>query len=464
MRLGVNLVNFGPGAAPEFLARWGQTVEALGYHFLMASDHVAITPDVQARYPAPFYDPFVTLAWLAGCTSKLGLGTTVAVLPYRHPLQIASMSEGIHRLSGGRFVLGVGVGSAKQEYAALGVPFEKRGAMTDDYLAAIRAVWDADGDVATHEGPFVSFENVRRAPELVRSPSSPAVWVGGSSEAALRRAVRFGDGWHPNNARLKWLEREGLPRLREIAREEGRPVPRFCPRVRLCLTESPLDEEQRLPGEGTLGRSSRTWKPWGPWGPSACCWTPSTATSRRRGTTIAPCPCSRRWRGRSRTSGTEGRAERASDGDRDTRGSKPTKERDETMGGEGSVRELRVALTAEDFEGAVALYGGALGLRLVKEWDEPHGRGAIFAAGAATLEVIDRPQAEYIDEVEVGERVSGPVRLALAVADVEQVAGSLRRHGAEAVGNPVTTPWGDFNQRLRAPDGMQLTLFGQDGG
>ena len=133
------------------------------------------------------------------------------------------------------------------------------------------------------------------------------------------------------------------------------------------------------------------------------------------------------------------------------------------MGVEGSVRELRVALTAEDFEGAVALYGEALGLRMVKEWDEPHGRGAIFAAGTATIEILDRPQAEYIDEVEVGERVSGPVRLALGVADIERVAGSLRRHGAEAVGDPVKTPWGDFNWRLRAPDGMQLTLFEQDG-
>ena len=125
------------------------------------------------------------------------------------------------------------------------------------------------------------------------------------------------------------------------------------------------------------------------------------------------------------------------------------------------MREVRVALTADDFEGAVALYGGALGLRTLKEWDEPHGRGAIFAAGEATIEVIDRRQAEYIDAVEAGGRVSGPVRLALGVADVEQVADSLRRHGAEAVGDPVTTPWGDFNWRLRAPDGMQLTVFGQ---
>ena len=133
------------------------------------------------------------------------------------------------------------------------------------------------------------------------------------------------------------------------------------------------------------------------------------------------------------------------------------------MGGEGSVRELRVALTAEDFEGAVALYGEALGLRMVKEWDEPHGRGANFAAGPTTIEVIDSPQAEYIDEVEVGERVSGPVRLALGVADVEGAACSLMDRGAAAMGEAVKTPWGDFNRRLRVPDGMQLTLFEQDG-
>ena len=249
MKVGVNLINFGPGATPDSLARWGQLAEALGYHLLMVSDHVAITPDVQAQYPAPFYDPFVTLAWLAGSTRKAELGTTVVVLPYRHPLQVASMAENIDRLSGGRFILGVGVGWAKQEFAALGVPFEKRGAMTDDYLAAIRALWT--GDVTSHEGPFVSFEDVRTAPGPVRAPRPP-IWVGGSSEAGLRRAVRYGDGWHPINVRIDWLREVGLPRLQEFARKEGKPVPSLCPRIRLRLTGSPLDEERRLPGEGTL--------------------------------------------------------------------------------------------------------------------------------------------------------------------------------------------------------------------
>lgn len=132
------------------------------------------------------------------------------------------------------------------------------------------------------------------------------------------------------------------------------------------------------------------------------------------------------------------------------------------MDAEGLMREVRVALTAEDFEGAVAVYGEALGLRTVKEWNEPHGRGVVFAAGQATIEVIDRLQAEYIDEVEAGGRVSGPVRLALGVADVDGASHSLQSRGAEAVSSPVETPWGDRNQRLRAPDGMQLTLFGRD--
>lgn len=129
------------------------------------------------------------------------------------------------------------------------------------------------------------------------------------------------------------------------------------------------------------------------------------------------------------------------------------------MNEDGPVKEVRVALTVEDFEAAVTLYGEALGLHVLKKWDEPRGRGAIFAAGVATIEVLDRPQAEFVDEAEAGKPVSGPVRLALGVKEIEQTAASLQRGGAEVVSAPATTPWGDYNQRLRAPDGMQLTLF-----
>ncbi len=125
----------------------------------------------------------------------------------------------------------------------------------------------------------------------------------------------------------------------------------------------------------------------------------------------------------------------------------------------GGVRELRVALTVDDFDGAATLYRDGLGLPVAEEWDRPDGRGLILSAGPSTIEILDRPQAAFIDEVEAGERVSGPVRLAFEVPDIEASAASLREKGAEAVGGPVKTPWGDLNRRLRTPEGLQLTLF-----
>jgi probable F420-dependent oxidoreductase len=208
-----------------------------------------MTPDVVARYPAPFYDPFVTLGWLARATTRVELGTTVVILPYRHPLHTARLAANLDRLSGGRFILGVGVGWARQEFQALGVPFERRGAMSSDYLAAIKTAWTSDP--ASYAGPFVSFRDVHTGPRPVRSPHPP-VWVGGASDAAMRRAVRLGDAWHPIRVRLPWLRDTGLPRLRAIAEKEGRPVPALCPRIRLRITETPLAEDQRIAGEGSL--------------------------------------------------------------------------------------------------------------------------------------------------------------------------------------------------------------------
>ncbi|MGC5012241.1 LLM class flavin-dependent oxidoreductase [Streptosporangium sp. DT93] len=119
MRLGVNVPNFGPGTGPDVLRRWARTVEALGYDLLMISDHVVVTPDVAEQYPAPFYEPFTALSWLAGVTERIMLGTSVLIVPYRHPLLTARMAANLNRLSGGRLILGVGVGWARQEFAAL---------------------------------------------------------------------------------------------------------------------------------------------------------------------------------------------------------------------------------------------------------------------------------------------------------------------------------------------------------
>jgi len=228
--MGVNVPNFGPGTSPGLLRRWAQTVEGLGFDLLMVSDHIAVTHDVAEQYPAPFYEPFTTLAWLAGITGRIQLGTTVLIVPYRHPLLIARMAANLNDLSGGRLVLGVGVGWAAQEFEALGVPFRQRGKLTDDYLRTVRAAWENDQD---YRG--------RRIP----------IWVGGNSDAGLRRAVRLGDAWHPLRFTMPWL-RGAVDRMTEFADGQRQPVPRLVPRIALRLTESPMTVPGRLAGEGTI--------------------------------------------------------------------------------------------------------------------------------------------------------------------------------------------------------------------
>ena len=125
---------------------------------------------------------------------------------------------------------------------------------------------------------------------------------------------------------------------------------------------------------------------------------------------------------------------------------------------------MRLTLTVDDFDQALAFYRDALGLEQLADWSSDDGRVVVLEAGRATPELFDQDQAESVDMIEVGHRVSGTVRLALKVADSEQTATQLVAAGADRVAPPVTTPWGDRNARVRAPDGMQLTLFTTDDG
>jgi alkanesulfonate monooxygenase SsuD/methylene tetrahydromethanopterin reductase-like flavin-dependent oxidoreductase (luciferase family) len=121
--------------------------------------------------------------------------------------------------------------------------------MTNDYLRAIKACWTQD--VASYEGPFVRFANVHTTPRPKQSPHPP-VWVGGASEGAMRRAVLHGDAWHPIRIRIDWLRDTGLPRLKEIAQKEGRPVPALCPRIKFQVSDGPMPEDTRAAGQGSL--------------------------------------------------------------------------------------------------------------------------------------------------------------------------------------------------------------------
>lgn len=248
MKVGVNLINFGPGANVDSFRRTVEISEALGYHFVMTSDHIAVTADVAERYPAPFYEPLSTLGWLAGITN-MEIGSTVIIVPYRSPLETAKACANIDQLSGGRFIFGVGVGWAEGEFDILGAPFNRRGAMTDEYLDAIKVLWTED--VASFEGKYVLFEDVNTAPRPVQQPHPP-IWVGGPSAAAMRRAVRHGSAWHPIRITVDHLRDTDFPLLKRIADEEGMPVPDLCPRIRLRITDSPMSDIERLAGEGTI--------------------------------------------------------------------------------------------------------------------------------------------------------------------------------------------------------------------
>lgn len=248
MKLGVNLINFGPGATPDTLTGWVEMAQRLGYDGLFTSDHVTITNDVSERYPAPFYEPLSLLGWLAGTTSDMMIGTTVSVLPYRSPLETARAFANIDQLSGGRCVLGVGAGWAVEEFKILNVPFETRGPMTTDYLLAIKALWASD--IASYDGDFVQFTDVHTAPRPLQAELP--IWVGGNSAPSMRRAIQHGTAWHPIRPTPTEFVDTMLPAFTELAERLELPQPELAPRIRLRITETPRPDNERIAGEGSV--------------------------------------------------------------------------------------------------------------------------------------------------------------------------------------------------------------------
>jgi probable F420-dependent oxidoreductase len=247
VRFGINLPNFGLGTTPESIARWAARAEQAGFDLLMVSDHVAQTPDVQAGFPGPFYDPLAILIWLAPQTNQIALGTSVLVLPYRHPLLTARLTTNLDQFSGGRLVLGIGAGWSAREFTALGVPYAHRGRLTDEYLEVLQRLWTQPA--TAYHGAHVAFSEVASSPRPARRPP---IWVGGHARLALRRAVRYGDAWHPTSVSVAWIRHQALPELRCLADAERRPMPVLAPRIKLRITDSPLAEHDRRAGEGTL--------------------------------------------------------------------------------------------------------------------------------------------------------------------------------------------------------------------
>lgn len=192
MKIGVHLPHIGRKAGPDSIRRAAIQAEQLGYDDVWVSEHI-IVPQGAPYPPSPsFWDPVLTLTWAAAVTRTVRLGTSVLVLPLRHPLPLAKELATLQNLSEGRLILGAGVGWLEAEFDALGVPYKERGRRMDEGIAMMRAVWSQDPVSFDAKWIPAKIENMRSQP----LPVAPIpIWVGGQSDAALKRAVRL-DGWH----------------------------------------------------------------------------------------------------------------------------------------------------------------------------------------------------------------------------------------------------------------------------
>ena len=193
MKFGIHLPQFGRAAGPDTIRRAAVEAEQQGYDDIWASDHLAVPADAPYPPTAYIYEPLVTLTWAAAATTRIGLGTSVLVLPMRHPLELAKMLATLDQLSGGRLTVGAAVGWLEEEFDALGVPFKERGARSDETIEIMRACWTEDPVSLKGKHVTADFKAMRTLPHPAHSIP---IWVGGHSEPAYKRAVKLGDGWH----------------------------------------------------------------------------------------------------------------------------------------------------------------------------------------------------------------------------------------------------------------------------
>jgi probable F420-dependent oxidoreductase len=229
MEIGCHLPVYGAAATREGLLLVARRLESLGYDSLWVSDHVVIPYEIRSRYPynatgefplspdSDFLEPLTALALVAGATSRVRLGTSVLVLPHRHPVLTAKILATLEHLAPGRVILGAGVGWMREEIELFGVDYRRRGAWTDEAIRIMRACWREER--VSFKGEFFRFEGLGCRP-WPASGTIP-IWIGGHTERALSRVATLGDGWHaafPASAALG----QGIEQLREACRRAGR--------------------------------------------------------------------------------------------------------------------------------------------------------------------------------------------------------------------------------------------------
>jgi probable F420-dependent oxidoreductase len=265
VRIGVSLPNVGLDHSKEMLVPVAQAAERLGFDSVFAAHHVALPYERSSRYPyqrsgteiamspgMQWLDPLVTLAVIAGATERIRLGTSVLVLPYRNPVNLAAEVAALDVLSGGRFILGVGAGWMREEFATLGIDPAERGARTDEHIQVLRTLWTQDP--ASFSGRFTTFEGTVLATRP-QTEGGPPIWVGGNDDSGLRRAVRHGDGWHGFEVYPEEIADVG-GRLDRLGSEVGRDPGELVLSVARGLIPPGREEESFIPDRRMLGGST----------------------------------------------------------------------------------------------------------------------------------------------------------------------------------------------------------------
>jgi probable F420-dependent oxidoreductase len=225
VHLGVILPNYGAGSTPDGIRRIAEAAEELGVDSVWATEHIIVGPEAVDPY-GRVYDPLTVLAWIAGFTRRVGLGTSIVLVPLHHPIRLAKETATLQELSGGRVRLGVGMGWHEDEFRFMGYEFRGRGRRADEALRLVRALWRGE---RTFRGEHWSFNDATFGP--LPEPE-PEIWVGGGSARAVRRARELGDVWHPSR-------RVGPDDVRRV--KEHYPDLRVVPRTSVDCIDAYVD-------------------------------------------------------------------------------------------------------------------------------------------------------------------------------------------------------------------------------
>ena len=209
-------------ASPEAIIAAAKKAEAVGFDAIFVNDHIIVGDDARSAPWTNVYDPFVSMSFIAAHTTRIGVGVSVLIIPYRNPIGTAKALATLDRMSGGRVIAGIGAGWNEAEFAALGVPFHERGARTTEYLRLWQACWAPDQ--VSFAGKFLSFADMHVSPKPLQQPHPP-IWIGGASDAALRRAARFAAVWQPTPLPVAQLVERRAALRRACEAIEREPIP-----------------------------------------------------------------------------------------------------------------------------------------------------------------------------------------------------------------------------------------------